>query len=73
MIEPSKPVRFIGGKYNGFQGTPCWVGDTCSSVYISYHEKQIEVIEDNANLKPLDEYLAGQNETERALKGNPSP
>ena len=62
-------VRFIGGKYNGFQGTTRWVGETLASVVIVFEGKEHEVVESTAWLQDLAEWRAGKSATELQLKG----
>jgi hypothetical protein len=40
------PVKFSGGKYNGFLGTVRWCGETACSVEIRIDNAPSEVVED---------------------------
>lgn len=73
MIEPKQVVRFVSGRYNGMEGVACWVGDNLASVWISWSGKQIEVIEDQANMVPLHEWRAGKTAVEIALRDGATP
>lgn len=44
-LAPGNPIKFTGGKYNGFSGVLMKRGDTIGSVAITYEGRQVEVIE----------------------------
>lgn len=73
MLDPQTPVRFTGGKYNGFFGVVAKACENFSSVIVSFEGKPVEIVEDNAHLTPLAELRAKQSDTEWALRGNPTP
>ncbi len=63
-------VRFIGGRYNGFEGTISWAGDTCCAVVVEYEGKRIEEVEGFDFLLPLSAWRAAKSATELQLKGH---
>jgi hypothetical protein len=49
-----QPVRFCGGRYNGFNGIARWCGSTCASVSIKIADAPaVEVVEDLKFLEAL--------------------
>jgi hypothetical protein len=70
-LQPRQAVRFIGGKYNGFQGTTQWVGDLTASVIVVMDTgAKYELIEDTKFLQDLKEWQSARGKTELALKSN---
>ena len=64
------PVRFVGGRHNGFEGYIHWAATTCCSVICTYEGKTFEVVEDFAFLLPLAVWQASKSGTELSLKGH---
>lgn len=53
MLRPGTPIKFTGGRYNGFTGSIRFIGDTCASIVILYDNKPTEVVEDLVHLTAL--------------------
>jgi hypothetical protein len=45
-LAPGVPVKFTGGRYNGFTGVIRLCGDTVAAVVITYNNQPHEVIDD---------------------------
>lgn len=63
-------VRFISGRYNGFEGLIHWAGNTCCSVVVRYENRPLEVVDDYGVITPLDEWKKERSAIELALKGS---
>lgn len=52
-FAPGLPVKFTGGRYNGFTGTIRLMGETVAAIIILYDNRPCEVIEDLRHCSPL--------------------
>lgn len=55
MIEPNTPIRFTGGKLNGFNGIVAKVCDQFASVNVTMAGKTTEVVEAIKFMTPQDQ------------------
>ena len=69
-MNVGEPVRFTGGKYNGFEGTVAKLCDEYASVVINYEGKPHELVESVKFLTPMAQWLQGKNEDELRLRGH---
>ncbi len=63
-------IRFIGGKYNGFNAEVKWVGETVASCIIRIDGTPTEVVERTEFMQDLGEWKNSKTATELALKPN---
>ncbi len=63
-------IRFIGGKYNGFNAQIRWVGETQAAAVIRIDGTPTEVVEETRHMQDLSEWKASKTATELALKPN---
>ena len=64
------PVRFVSGKYNGFEGVIAKLGETFCSVVMLFENRPTEIVLSVAEITPLADWVAARNTTELALKGH---
>lgn len=64
-------VRFIGGRFNGYQGTLSKVCEAVGSVIIVFEGRGHEVVEELRHLQPLAEWRASLSPTELTIRGAP--
>lgn len=64
-------VRFVGGKFNGFQGHIAKLCETVCSVSINFENRQCEIVEEMRFVVPLAKWKADKSETELNLRGGP--
>lgn len=69
-LTVGQAVRFIGGKYNGFEGQIAKLCDTQCSVLVQYEGRTSELIEETRHLMPMELWQAMKTATELALKGH---
>lgn len=43
---PGSPIKFTGGRYNGFTGTIRLMGESVAAIIITYDNKPCEVVEE---------------------------
>lgn len=60
-FQSGQAVRFIGGKYNGFQGNIRWLGDYTASVIVQVDKATHELIEELRHMKDLATYKRENN------------
>ncbi len=63
-------IRFIGGKYNGFNAEVRWVGTTLASAIIRIDGNPTEVIERTEFMQDMTTWKNSKTATELALKPN---
>lgn len=52
-FAPGSPIRFTGGRYNGFTGTIRLMGDYVAAIIITYNNQPTEVVEELKFCTPL--------------------
>lgn len=62
------PVRFVGGKHNGWHGQLIKLCDSWCSIRVVYDNKPIEVVEEYRFLLPVSLWKAGKTEAELSLR-----
>ncbi len=63
-------IRFIGGRYNGFNAEVRWCGTTVASCIIRIDGNPTEVVESLEFMQDMTEWKNSKTTTELALKPN---
>lgn len=62
-------VRFVGGKYNGYQGHIAKLCDSVCRVTINFEGRPCEIVEELRFVEPLAKWRADKTATELNLRG----
>ena len=68
-LEIGMAVRFVGGKYNGYQGQITMLSDSFACVTVMHESKPVELVEDTRFLVCLKTWTTGKSKVELNLRG----